>query len=92
MKVALRLGTLGSDAMALGASTLVVARLIESGGELVRASVRACLDPAFDLGHFRRRPGPPKRGSPSEKDVGPPSSTWCPRKPSSALDLSKTVN
>jgi predicted NBD/HSP70 family sugar kinase len=38
MRVRLELGTLGNDAVALGASTLVVSRLIESGGEVVRAS------------------------------------------------------
>jgi predicted NBD/HSP70 family sugar kinase len=38
MKVALELGKLGSDAVALGASTLVVSQLIESGGALARAS------------------------------------------------------
>jgi predicted NBD/HSP70 family sugar kinase len=38
MRATLELGTLGNDAVALGASTLVVSQLIESGGELLRAS------------------------------------------------------
>jgi len=37
-RAAVELGTLGNDAAALGASTLVVSRLIESGGELARMS------------------------------------------------------
>src|SRR5579871_108107 len=37
-RAAVELGTLGNDAAALGASTLVVSRLIESGGELARLS------------------------------------------------------
>jgi len=39
MSVALEMGTLGNDAVALGASTLVVSRLIESGGEMARAGL-----------------------------------------------------
>jgi predicted NBD/HSP70 family sugar kinase len=39
MSVALELGKLGTDAVALGASTLVVSRLIESGGEMAREAL-----------------------------------------------------
>lgn len=37
MSTAVELGMLGNDAVALGASTLVVSQLIESGGELAKA-------------------------------------------------------